>query len=78
MRRIILRMIAAGSLSAFSTAISTGTGVRAPGGPVQPVRTPSTSAPAQPLTLQQTDAAKPGALPPSRTLPRGSLLDLSV
>lgn len=85
MRRIILRMIAAGSLSAFSTAAtSVVPGVRAPAPPLTPVpltpiRSPALpTAPAQPLTWQSPGDAKPPAPMPGRILPRGSLLDLSV
>ena len=80
MRRIILRMIAAGSLSAFSTAATQGAaGVRAPAGlPVQPVRMQATPPPVQPLALQLQNGGQPGSPHPGRILPRGSLLDLSV
>ncbi len=83
MRWIILRMIAAGSLSAFSAATQITGGVRPPAGlPAQPVRMPpSTAAPPQPLVLTQpgTSGGAPAAPPPGgRNLPRGSLLDLSV
>jgi hypothetical protein len=83
MRRMILRMIATGSLSAFSSAVLPGLpsqgvpGMGAPG-TVQQARVgqrePPSPQPGAPA------AAEPGktALPPSRTLPRGSLLDLSV
>lgn len=77
MRWIILRMIAAGSLSAFSTAAAPLPASRAPGGAVlQPVRTPPV--PVQPQVQLQQGVQKPDAPPPSRALPRGSLLDLSV
>jgi hypothetical protein len=79
MRRMILRMIASGSLSAFSASALQGLdGVRAPGaGTVQPVRTPPVQA------SGTTPQAKPGAMlpgqrQPGQALPRGSLLDLSV
>ncbi len=80
MRRIILRMIAAGSLSAFSTAITQlPGGVRAPAGSaVQPARAQATQSPPQTQLLPQQGMAKPDGPPPSRSLPRGSLLDLSV
>jgi hypothetical protein len=85
MRRVILRMIAAGSLSAFSTVSASGLsgpapgGVRAPAGsPVQPVRSPAAPPMPQQLILQQSGAGKAGGATPDRILPRGSLLDLSV
>ncbi len=85
MRRIILRMIAAGSLSAFSTATTpVAPGVRAPAPPLMPVpltpiRSPALPAtPSQPLTWQSPGGAMPPAPVPGRILPRGSLLDLSV
>ena len=71
MRWMILRMIATGSLAAFSAP-----GLSGVSGSVLPVRT--IRPPAAP------DAAAPAAPPPvgqgqpARTLPRGSLLDLSV
>lgn len=81
MWRIILRMIASGSLAAFSTATSPlAPSWRAPGsGSVQPARTAPTPTPqqSQPLALQpQGNAASPTQN--GRPLPRGSLLDLSV
>ena len=74
---MILRMIAAGSLSAFSSASVQLPSARAPGGAaLQPVRTPAV--PVQPQLQLQPDALRAGAQSPSRALPRGSLLDLSV
>jgi len=70
MRWIILRMIATGSLSAFSA--SALQGVQAPAG-VLPVRAQALSAP-----TAQLNAPRPAALPSDRPAPRGSLLDLSV
>ena len=76
MRRMILGMIATGSLSAFSAAALQGPG--AIGAGVTPVRFPK---------LPGGAAAPPSAVPaapqqsapqPGRALPRGSLLDLSV
>ncbi len=75
MRRIILRMIATGSLSAFSAAALQGPGRL--GGAALPARTPALPEPsATPLPPRSTP---PSAVPqPGRALPRGSLLDLSV
>lgn len=81
MRRIILRMIAAGSLSAFSTAVAPGAGATSP---VRPARSPEPLAPtpqtvAPPaLASPQPDAGKLPGVPAGKILPRGSLLDLSV
>lgn len=76
MRRMILRMIATGSLSAFSAAALHGPG--ALGGAVHPVRTP----PLPPRPAAPAAAAAPSAPQtapqPGRILPRGSLLDLSI
>ena len=74
MRWMIVRMIATGSLSAFSTAAPQGPAAL-PGG-VAPLRTAkaSVAAPAAP----KLSAPASGAAQPGRTLPRGSLLDLSV
>jgi len=76
MRRMILGMIATGSLSAFSTAALHGPA--ALGGGMTPVRFPK--APATPTTPQTAAPAAPqdAAPQPGRALPRGSLLDLSV
>jgi hypothetical protein len=70
MRRTILRMIATGSLSAFSSTAMPA--LRPPG--LQPARaTPEPAArPAQEL------APTPPPAPSGRPPPRGSLLDLSV
>jgi hypothetical protein len=88
MRRMILRMIANGSLSAFSAgalqdpplqgaAHSPGSGfarlVRQ--SQVQPQA--SSQAQSQ-VSPQFADPSRPGAAPSGRILPRGSLLDLSV
>jgi hypothetical protein len=84
MRRMILRMIATGSLSAFSaSALQSVQGVRAPSAtPIQPVRaqSPSASTSQQTLTqpLGQSAAPRPGTGVSDRPAPRGSLLDLSV
>lgn len=75
MRRMILRMIATGSLSAFSAAALHGPG--AMGGGVLPVRTPKL--PVAPSSAAGSAAPAQQAAPqPGRVLPRGSLLDLSV
>lgn len=81
MRRMILRMIATGSLSAFSAAALNGSG--AVGGGVLPVKGPKLQA--APAVSPVPAQAAPGlvaptlAVPaPSRSLPRGSLLDISV
>jgi hypothetical protein len=70
MRRTILRMIATGSLSAFSSAAMPA--LRAPG--VQPAR--ATVEPA--AKAAQDLSSAPQTAPPGRPPPRGSLLDLSV
>jgi len=79
---MIVRMIATGSLSAFSSAAipelpsQSARGIGGPGG-VQAARTSPAPAPAQ--TAPQVPADPRTALPPTgRILPRGSLLDLSV
>ncbi len=75
MRRTILRMIATGSLSAFSSAAMPALrapGLRAPG--LQPAR--ATVEPAAKAAQDLTSA--PQSAPPGRPPPRGSLLDLSV
>ncbi|MDA8252819.1 MAG: hypothetical protein M0Z28_27125 [Rhodospirillales bacterium] len=75
MRRMILRMIATGSLSAFSAAALHGPG--ALGGGAMPVKLPRL--PAAPARGPSAAPASPAAAPqPGRVLPRGSLLDLSV
>jgi hypothetical protein len=84
MRRMIIRMIATGSLSAFSSAAipqlpsQSARGIGGPGG-VQPARTGATQAPVQAAPPPAQDLTR--SLPPptsGRTPPRGSLLDLSV
>jgi len=70
MRRIILRMIATGSLSAFSTAALPALPSAARASQQQP----APPAPPQ-VTLEQGKQAAPSA---GRVPPRGSLLDLSV
>lgn len=79
MRRMILRMIATGSLSAFSASVLS-SGLHGPGrlsGAVQPARTPALPEPA--AAPAPSRGTPPAAAPqPGRVLPRGSLLDLSV
>jgi hypothetical protein len=84
MRRMILRMIATGSLSAFSTAALQGLPSQAgrvtgPDATAQRTRTAQVQPPVQPappaVALEQ---AKPAPQATGRALPRGSLLDLSV
>ena len=74
MRWIILDMLSSASLSAFSASV-----MNAGLGPVQP------GAPPRPFTTAPQNAAPPAAQvptlsapPPAGTMPRGSLLDLSV
>lgn len=83
MRLTVLRMLSSQSLSAFSAA-------NAPLRPARPggVRVAAaTQVPGRAPTSSTASAAKPGtapaaatlgSTPPTRTLPRGSLLDLSV
>jgi hypothetical protein len=83
MWRILLRMIANGSLSAFSASALQGLPSHAGVRPfdqqlAQQVRQSQVQPPqVQPPTFQSADPAKSGAAP-GRILPRGSLLDLSV
>jgi len=87
MRRMILRMIATGSLSAFSASVLQGAGVLPVGGAsapvgrlsagIQQVRTAQAQPPA-PQPPPQLDFGKTSTAPASRVPPRGSLLDLSV
>ena len=77
MRRMIVRMIATGSLSAFSAAALHGPGGL--GGGVMPIKTPRLPAGPAAGAAAATPAAPPATAPqPGRALPRGSLLDLSV
>jgi hypothetical protein len=83
MRRMILRMIATGSLSAFSASVLHGSGAlggtSAPSRPspaIQSVRSTAQQPPAQQLQAP-VDPGK-SAAPAGRVPPRGSLLDLSV
>ena len=76
MRWMILRMIATGSLSAFSAPALQGPGAVSGGVvPVRTVRTPA--APAQ-GALPALGSAPASTPQPGRTPPRGSLLDISV
>jgi hypothetical protein len=85
MRRMILRMIATGSLSAFSSATlptlpsqaSRGAG-EAVAGPVRQARASEAQPQVQPPPRLSLEQGKPAALPTGRVPPRGSLLDLSV
>ena len=87
MRFMILRMLSTNSLAAFSASVAqTGLSPRAgvspaaglsSTGPVTRVR--ATGMQGQPqATPQKLDPAEGSAPPAGRTLPRGSLLDLSV
>lgn len=77
MRLIVLRMLATNSLSAFSTSVTTGR--LDAGGAVQKARTLQPSPPAAAPGTSPTLALKPDAqIPAGRSLPRGSLLNLSV
>jgi hypothetical protein len=84
MRRMILRMIATGSLSAFSTSALQGLpsqAGRVGGGDlaVQQARATQVQPQQQPAPPSVAlDQGKPAAQPTGRALPRGSLLDLSV
>jgi len=87
MRRMIVRMIATGSLSAFSSAalpelpsqVARGQAARGVGG-VQQARASQSQAPVQAAPQLQVpqDQGKSAAPANGRILPRGSLLDLSV
>ncbi len=74
MRWMIVRMIATGSLSAFSAGLQ---GPAALGGGAVPVRTIKLPS-ATPTPAPALSAPAPGSAQPGRALPRGSLLDLSV
>jgi hypothetical protein len=84
MRRMILRMIATGSLSAFSSAALPGLPSQAArgaggGGAARQARASQLDPPTQPapqLLLDPGKATAPSAT--DRVPPRGSLLDLSV
>lgn len=78
MRRIILRMIATNSLSAFSSATTT----RALGstGPVRLVRSLASDTDVKASGIKSPQSGKPAVMtaPSGQNLPRGSLLNLSV
>jgi hypothetical protein len=84
---MILRMIATGSLSAFSASVLQGTGalpptqaagaVRLPSG-LQQVRATQAQPVGQPPQVPQPGPGNPSTAPAGRVPPRGSLLDLSV
>jgi hypothetical protein len=85
MRRMILRMIATGSLSAFSSAALPGLpsqqarGPGGAGGAVHQARAGQVEPPPQPAPQLLLDPGKANAPSNSgRVPPRGSLLDLSV
>lgn len=74
MRRIIVDMLSSSSLSAFSASVmQVGLGPVQPGAPPRPFSGMSQSA-APPVSKVPTLSAPPQA----GTMPRGSLLDLSV
>ena len=73
MRLIILRMIAAGSLSAFSTVVSTAPSLRPQ--PARPAPQPREQTRA---SFAQTSLTPVMADAPARSLPRGSKLDIVV
>jgi hypothetical protein len=83
MRRMIVRMIATGSLSAFSSAAlpelasQSARGIGGLGG-IQPARTSPSPAPAQTAPQVPLDQTRTATPPTGRTPPRGSVLDLSV
>ncbi len=81
MRRMIVRMIATGSLSAFSSAALPELPSRGVGGPggVQQARTGQDQPRVQPAPQVPLDPGRAAAPQPTgRVPPRGSLLDLSV
>jgi hypothetical protein len=75
----LLHMISPSSLSAFSASITNGTlGNRVTGAnPIQSVRAQQ-SVPARASAGQKLSPQTAPSVPPGQTLPRGSLLDLSV
>jgi len=85
MHMMILRMLTTSSLSAVSSSISPS--AHGHTGPVHRTRAPSATGNGEPV-FTPTPSREPGANgtgghgsgmpPPSRTLPRGSVLDLSV
>ncbi len=86
MRFMILRMLSTNSLAAFSASVAQTSLSSRPAmspaagasgtGPVTRVR--ATGMQGQPQPAPQKLAPAEGSAPPGRTLPRGSLLDLSV
>lgn len=78
MRLRVLRMLTTDSLTAFSSANLTTTGLAGSAGitQVRDVRLTPPSAASAPAKLQAAPSLP--ATPPSTTLPRGSLLNLSV
>jgi hypothetical protein len=74
---MILRMIATGSLSAFSTSVLPALPSQARGA-VQQARATQAQSQPQPAPQVQLDQGKGTAQPAGRLAPRGSLLDLSV
>ena len=77
MRRMILRMIATGSLSAFSTAALPGLPSAKPAGGAAPLRQVRATQ-VQPQAPQLPAEQGRGAQASGRPAPRGSLIDLSV
>jgi len=77
---IVLRMLSSASLSAFSAAVQARARGEAPLGAIMPVRGQTDSRPGMATREGPGTAVAPmPARPPvDRTLPRGSLLDLSV
>ena len=80
MRRMILRMIATGSLSAFSTAALPGLPSAKPAGGAAPLRQVRATQvqPQAPQPPQLPAEQGKGAQASGRPAPRGSLIDLSV
>ena len=83
MRRMIVRMIATGSLSAFSSAALPELPSRAArgiagSGAVRPARVTGPQPQSAPAVQLQQDQGKSAAPNTGRVPPRGSLLDLSV
>lgn len=84
MRFMILRMLSSASLSAFSASVQARARGDAPVAAVTPIRAQTDArqvglAPGPSMTMAPMTLAPLPARPPAdRTLPRGSLLDLSV
>jgi len=79
----MLRMISTGSLSAFSAGATNGAiGSVAPATAIRPIATQQvraqSSSPPNGLSASPGGRSLPPAVQPGQTLPRGSLLDLSV